>query len=445
MTSFRIGLRPDERPGEDRPDADGRGEDGRGEDGRRAGAPAGLHVAYLVNTYPKVSHSFIRREILALERLGARVERIAFRGWDAEVVDEEDRAERLRTRHLLADGAGPLVGALARVAATRPRRFLAALQAALAMGRRSTRPLPYHLVYLAHACRILGWLEGSGVTHLHAHFGTNSAETALLVRLLGGPPYSFTAHGADEADDAPRLALGRKIAGAKFVVGVSAYTRSQLLRQAAPEDWPKIRVVHCGVDDAFFAGPRSDPPAAPAFLSIGRFSGEKGQLVLVEAFARVAGLLPEARLTLAGDGELRPALEARIGALGLGARVRITGWISSAEVRAELIAARVLVQPSFQEGLPVVIMEAMALGRPVISTFVAGIPELVLPGETGWLAPAGEIEALAAAMARAAAAPAAEMRRMSAAARARALARHGAEGEAKKLARLFAAADPADP
>lgn len=406
---------------------------------------AGLRVAYLVNTYPKGSHTFIRREILALERLGARVERLAFRGWDAEVVDPEDQAERGRTRYTLAGGVLPLAGATLRMAATRPRRFAAALRAAVAMGRRSVRPLPYHLVYLAHACRIAEWLGKGGATHLHAHFGTNSAETAALARILGGPPYSFTAHGADEADNAPWLALTQKIAGAKFVVGVSAYTRSQLLRQAAPGDWDKVRVVHCGIDDAFFAGERTDPTPEPVFLSIGRFSGEKGQLVLLEAFARVVGQIPAARLVLAGDGDLRPALEARIRDLGLGTRVRITGWISSAQVRDELLAARVLVQPSFQEGLPVVIMEAMALGRPAISTYVAGIPELVLPGETGWLVPAGEIAALAEAMAAAAATPAPEMARMSAAAAARAQARHSAAGEALKLGRLFAAPDPLPP
>ncbi len=410
------------------------------EAGAAAAAPlAGLRVAYLVNTYPKVSHTFIRREIRALERLGARVTRIALRGWDDAAIDPEDREEQARTRYVLKDGAGPLVAATARMALARPRRFWEALRAAIAMGRKSVRPLPYHLIYLANACRIAEWLEAEGVPHLHAHFGTNSAEVALLVRLLGGPPYSFTAHGADESDNAPRLALDRKIAGARFVVGVSAYTRGQLLRQAAPEDWDKVKVVHCGIDEAFFAGARSDPPAEPVFLSIGRFSGEKGHLILIEAFARVAADLPAARLTLAGDGELRSQIEARIAALGLKDRVRITGWISSPQVREELLAARVLVQPSFQEGLPVVIMEAMALGRPVISTYVAGIPELVLPGVNGWLVPTGQVEALAHAMAEAAAVPPAAMAAMSAAARDRARARHSAEGEALKLGRLFAA------
>ena len=261
----------------------------------------------------------------------------------------------------------------------------------------------------------------------------------MLACCLSGRTYSFTAHGPEEFDKAGSIGLVTKVRRSAFVVAVSSFGRGQLYRWIDPGDWNKVKVVHCGIDEAFFAGARSDPPAAPVFLSIGRFSGEKGHLILIEAFARVAADLPAARLVLAGDGELRPRIEARIAALGLADRVRITGWISSPQVREELLAARVLVQPSFQEGLPVVIMEAMALGRPVISTYVAGIPELVLPGVNGWLVPTGQVEALAHAMAEAAAVPPAAMAKMSAAARERARARHSAEGEALKLGRLFAA------
>lgn len=399
----------------------------------------GLHVAYLINQYPKVSHTFIRREIRALERLGATVERIAIRGWDSEVVDPEDREERERTRYLLKDGLRPLLGAVLGTLTDRPRELLSALKAALAMSRRSVRPLPYHLVYLAHACRIRSWLAELGVTHLHAHFGTNTAEIALLVRLLGGPPYSFTAHGADEADNAPQLALDRKVAGAKFAVGISAYTRSQLLRHVAPEDWPKVTVVHCGLEPSFFDGDRPPLPDMPVFVCIGRFSGEKGHLILLEAFAEVVARRPDCRLVLAGDGDLRPMIEARIAELGISDHVRITGWISSGQVRDEILAGRVLVQPSFQEGLPVVIMEAMALERPVISTYVAGIPELVVPGDNGWLVPSGSIPELAAAMEAAASTSRDDLARMGAAARQRSLARHSIDTESAKLARHFAA------
>lgn len=400
------------------------------------------HVAYLINQYPKVSHTFIRREILALERRGVTVERIALRGWDAEVVDPQDAAERERTRYVLKDGLWPLAGAVFGALVRTPGPFLSALRTAFAMSRRAMRPLPYHLVYLAHACRIRAWLAGTPVTHLHAHFGTNPAEIALLLKLLGGPGYSFTVHGADEADNARYLHLDRKVGGARFVAAISSYTRSQLMRHVPPHDWPKIRVAHCGLDPDFFGQDSPALPAAHRFLCIGRFSGEKGHLVLLEAFARVAADHPDCRLVLAGDGDLRPIIEDRIRVLGIEGRVRITGWIGSAEVRDEIAAATVLVQPSFQEGLPVVIMEAMALCRPVISTYVAGIPELVLPGQTGWLVPAGSTGDLAGAMADSLATPGDALAAMGASGSERVRARHHIDREAAKLATLFAEPGP---
>ena len=170
---------------------------------------ATLRVAYLVNQYPKVSHTFIRREILALERQGVTVLRFAIRGWDAEVVDPLDHAEKAKTRYVLKDGLGPLAAAVVTHVLRRPGPLWTALKAALVMSRRSVRPWPYHLIWLAHACRLRLWLEDQNVSHLHAHFGTNSADVAHLLRLLGGPSYSFTVHGADESDNA-RVLLATK-------------------------------------------------------------------------------------------------------------------------------------------------------------------------------------------------------------------------------------------
>jgi colanic acid/amylovoran biosynthesis glycosyltransferase len=157
----------------------------------------------------------------------------------------------------------------------------------------------------------------------------------------------------------------------------------------------------------------------------------------VQAAHRVVAQGIPLELVLAGDGELRPEIEALVDSLGLRLHVRITGWISSAQVRDEIIAARAMVLPSFAEGLPVVIMEAMALRRPVLTTFVAGIPELVRPGEGGWLFPAGDVEELATAMTECLAATAEELARMGEAAHRRVLARHDVDTEAAKLAALF--------
>lgn len=398
-----------------------------------------VRVAYLVNQYPRVSHSFIRREILALERRGIAVQRFAARGWDGDAVDPEDLAERARTRYLLRDGVAPLLAATWRAACASPGAFWRALKLALHLGRRADRPWPLHLVYLAEACRLHFWLREAGITHLHSHFGSNPAEVALLVRTLGGPRYSFTVHGPEEFDKPQTLKLADKVRGAAFAVAISSYGRSQLMRWIDTTHWHKLRVVHCGLEPAFHAGDASPPPATPRLVCVGRLCEQKGQLLLVQAAHRLVRESVPLELVLAGDGELRDAIEASIDALGLRAHVRITGWIGSDQVRQELLAARALVLPSFAEGLPVVLMEAMALRRPVLSTFVAGIPELVRPGEDGWLFPAGDVEALAEAMRACLATAPTELQRMGERARERVLRRHDVDAEAAKLAALFAA------
>ena len=399
-------------------------------------AGAERRVAYLVNQYPKVSHTFIRREILALEEQGVAVERFALRGWDGDAVDPVDLSERDRTLYTLRKGIVPLMlGALKRFA-RHPKPVWRAVKAALAMSRGGMRPWPYHLVYVAHACRIMDWLEQRPVAHLHAHFGTNPAEIALLVKTMGGPPYSFTVHGNDEFDHAPRLALPQKFAGAAFAVAISAYTRSQLMRNLPPNLWPRIKVVHCGLPEMSFE--QVDAAGrAKSFLCIGRLDVEKGHLVLLEAFAKLRATHPEASLVLAGDGALRPLIEARIAELGIDDAVRITGWINSDQVRQAIRECHVLVQPSFIEGLPVVIMEAMAQRRVVISTFVAGIPELVKPGDNGWLVPAGTIDELAQAMEESLSLPPDRMQQMRDAALERVRARHSITTEAGKLKALI--------
>lgn len=403
-----------------------------------AGDGPGLRVAYLVNHYPKVSHSFIRREILALERKGVRVLRIAMRGWTDALPDPADRAEQAITRYVLRGGwGGTLIDAL-RIAVARPLRLLGAARLALSMWRRSERSLLHHGAYLAEACRVVAWCDAAQVEHLHAHFGTNPAEVAMLARRLGGPPYSFTAHGPEEFDSPRALGLGEKGRHAAFVVAVSSFGRSQLLRWLPEAHWHRAEVVHCGLDASFHAGAPGGASAARRLVCVGRLCEQKGQLLLVEAVRKVLDAGVPFELVLAGDGEMRAEIEALLDRLDLRASVRITGWIANDQVRAEILAARALVLPSFAEGLPVVIMEAMALRRPCITTYVAGIPELVRDGENGWLVPAGDVDALAEAMIDCLSAPAERLERMGEAARTRVLARHDVDLEAAKLVRLFA-------
>ena len=397
-------------------------------------------IAYLVNQYPKVSHSFIRREILALESRGFVVQRIALRGWDDALADAEDREERRRTRYVLQGGPLALLVDVLSSFVKAPARFLAALGLALRMARHAERSLPYHLAYLAEACRVASWLRETGAVHLHAHFGTNSAEVAMLAQALGGPAYSFTVHGPEEFDAPRRLGLAEKARRSAFVVAISTYGRSQLYRWIERAHWPKIRVVHCGIEASFHDVAPAPLPEVPRVVCVGRLCEQKGQLLLVEAAARLAAKGIAFEIVLAGDGELRAELESLAAELGVSNRIHITGWISSAQVREEILAARALVLPSLAEGLPVVLMEAMALRRPVLSTYVAGIPELVKHGENGWLVPSGDVDELAAALEDVLSRPAIELHAMGEAARRRALERHSIDHEAAKLATLFGAA-----
>jgi colanic acid/amylovoran biosynthesis glycosyltransferase len=396
-----------------------------------------LRIAYFVNQYPKVSHSFIRREILALERQGFEVLRIALRGWDAELVDAEDVREREHTCYVLRNGMSNLVLAGLTVLVTRPVRFLAALKLALKMGMRADRPMPVHLIYLAEACRILPWLKKFGARHVHAHFGTNSAEIVMLANVLGGPAYSFTVHGPEEFDKPQFLGIGEKVRRSAFVVAISSYGRSQLYRWVDHAYWHKVKVVHCGLEKSFHDVTPIPLTTAPRLVCVGRLMEAKGQLLLIEAVHGLSQKGIRIELVLAGDGEMRAELEKLIAQYGLEGQVRITGWISSIQVREEIQAARGMVLPSFAEGLPVVIMEAMALRRPVMTTYVAGIPELVRPGQDGWLFAAGSIEALMAAMENFLATSYDELKKIGDAAYLRVMERHSIDTEAAKLAELF--------
>jgi glycosyltransferase involved in cell wall biosynthesis len=394
-----------------------------------------LSVAYLVNQYPGVSHTFIRREVVALEARGIGVERFSIRPARADLVDPADRAERQRTGVLLGPG---LLLALFATAARTPAALVRTLGAAVRLGRRSSRGVLRHLAYVAEACLLLQWIRRAGsITHLHAHFGTNSAAVAMFTRMLGGPPYSFTVHGPEEFDSPEQLSLAEKIDRAAAVVAVSSFGKSQLYRWVEPEQWSKVRVVRCGVDQDFLAnGPQ---PAADnrRLVCVGRLAPQKGQLLILDAVKALLAEGIQVEVVLAGDGPLRGAIERRIRELDLGDAVRITGWISNEDVRRELVGARALLLPSFAEGLPVVLMEALALGRPAIATFVAGIPELLEHGVSGWLIPAGSTEAMASAMKAALATPPEVLERMGRAGAAAVARHHDVAREAERLADLF--------
>jgi colanic acid/amylovoran biosynthesis glycosyltransferase len=407
-----------------------------------------MRVAYLVNQYPKVSHTFIRREVLALEALGIDVMRVALRGWTESPIDVCDVKEQRKTTYVLKAGALSLVLSYLLIFFYSPVKLLRCLGDAFVLGRGGDRPLWVYFIYLCEACwikrRFDRWArEGCPVDHVHAHFGTNSAAVALLLRSIDGPTYSFTVHGPEEFDRPEALKLGFKASRAKSVVAISAFGRSQLYRWISLYDWNKVKIVRCGLEASYFEEQKAEGSEKNSdgelgtLLCIGRLSEQKGHLVLIEAAAILHLRGVYCNLVFAGDGELRGDIEKRIEVVGIQSKVRITGWISSAEVKMEIARSRAIVVPSFAEGLPVVIMEAMAMEKPVISTYVAGIPELVEQGETGWLVPAGDSNALADAMELVLSASADSLRSMGLKGKARVSEAHSISRSASELLQIF--------
>ena len=259
----------------------------------------------------------------------------------------------------------------------------------------------------------------------------------MLAGKLSGIPYSFTVHGPEEFDRPQALGLNTTISQAKFVVAISSFGRSQLYRWADFADWRKIKIVHCGLEPSFYNVPAKPIVNAPRLVCVGRLCEQKGQMLLMEAAKKLHDAGIEFELILAGDGEMRTKIETLITKYALQNQIKITGWISSQQVREHILASQALVLPSFAEGLPVVIMEAMSLRRPVISTYIAGIPELVEHAENGWLCVAGDVDDLTRTMREALATPADRLQKMGDAAFERVTVRHNIDVEAAKLAKYI--------
>lgn len=404
-----------------------------------ASAAPTARVGYLTNVYPAVSHSFIKREIHALEARGFSVRRWSIRPYGDDLPDPSDRREAEQTGVLLAHPGAIVASALLTVL-LHPVRALRAIRASLTGRPAGLRPLIVRMAHFAEACYLAREARRAGISHVHAHFGTNPAAVARLCYLLGGPPYSFTVHGPDEFDQPLTYNLAGKVADARFAVAISAYGRSQLMRWSDLSRWGRIRVVRCGLDRGFLRDPGADPAEAdiPVFACVARLAPQKGLLVLIEAAALLHAMGQRFLIRIAGDGELRPFLEQEIAVRGLGDCFDLLGWASAEAVREVIAGSRAFVLPSFAEGLPVAIMEALALRRPAIVTRIAGIPELV-DGSCGWVVDAGSAEQLAAAMQAALAAPPEQLAAMAEEGRRRVLSAHDADRNAAELGDLILA------
>jgi colanic acid/amylovoran biosynthesis glycosyltransferase len=355
-----------------------------------------VKIAYLLNTYPLPSTTFIRREIHALEKQGVVVERFAARSWDGELIDSGDKLEKTKTKYLLEGNIAGLITSLASQAFLQPKKLLQAVGVMLSLWR-AGGGVVRHVAYLMQASYFASAAKQQNIKHVHAHFATNATAICLLSKVLGGPTYSFTVHGPDEFVDSSKLHYPLKVGGAEFVSAISYYCRSQIALAARLDNLSKIEIVRCGLDLTDFLFEKDHLPETYSLVCVGRLCPQKGQVFLPDVVARLKAEFPNFKLILVGDGEDRSAIERQIVALDVQEMIQLVGWKSNADVREAICASRGLLLPSYAEGLPVVIMEALALGRPVVSTYIAGIPELVTP-DCGWLVPAGSVDDIEAAL-----------------------------------------------
>lgn len=360
-----------------------------------------MKVAYLTGEYPRATDTFIQREILAVERCGVAVERFAVRRpGDEHMVGESQRRERELTTYLLEHPPIGFVSILARSFARSPRRFAAAAGLAVRTRRLGAKGAAKQVAYFVEAARLAELMRARGVDHLHNHFADSSCTVAMLASALSGTTYSFTLHGPAIFFEPNEWQLGAKLRTASFCAAISSFARSQAALFSDASVWPRIRVVHCGVDEP---GPvdGTAPPAAGGpcrLLFVGRLDAVKGVVVLFDAVASLLATGTSLHLTLVGDGPQRAELERRVATLGIGASVTFAGYCNQDDVQQHLSDTDVFVLPSFAEGVPVSLMEAMAMSRPVVATNVGGVTELVLNGVNGIVVAPGDAIALEAAI-----------------------------------------------
>ena len=364
---------------------------------------AGPRLGYLISRYPAISHTFILREVRELRRLGFQIEVASINAVDrpgAQLAGEE-REEAARTWYVKAQGAGGALSANFRTLVTRPGAYLRAAWFALGLGGRDIRATVRCAFYFVEAAMVGQWMRRRGLRHLHVHFATPASSVGLIVTRMFPFTFSITVHGPDEFYDVPGYQLERKIAAARLLCTIGLYARSQLMKLASAEHWSKIKVTPLGVDPELF----TPAPFRANFdtfevICVGRLVAAKGQRVLIEAVAKLAAQGRRIRLRLVGDGPDRASLEQAVRDLNATASIVFEGAVNQDRIRNLYREAHVFALASFAEGIPVVLMEAMAMEIPCVTTWITGIPELIRDGVDGLLVGPSDETGLAEAIAR---------------------------------------------
>lgn len=372
-----------------------------------------VNVAYVVSRYPALSHAFIEREVEALRDRGARIETVSVRQFErADLRTEAMRSEAAATTVLLGGpkSKGLWARSHAQLLRRSPAAYLKVLGGALRTGERTPRARLWQVFYFGEAVVLHNLMAARDLHHVHAHFANNGADIARLAKRIGetfdGPAagwkWSFTMHGPTEFEAVDRFDLPAKVRSADGVACISDFCRSQLMRMVEPDQWEKLRMIRMSVDVDKFVPPASGRGAHDGpmrVLYVGRLVPEKGSPVLLDAIADLHRRGVDLDVRLVGSGPLQADLEKKIAEAGLQDVVTMMGPIGQDDLPEQYHWADAFVLPSFQEGLPVVLMEAMSTELPVITTRIAGISELVDDPTMGRVLPAGRVDQLAEAIA----------------------------------------------
>ncbi|WP_346293303.1 glycosyltransferase [Sphaerothrix gracilis] len=353
-----------------------------------------MRIAYLTGEYPRATDTFIQREVAALRALGLEIQTFSIRRPDeAHLVGQEQREERDRTLYLLPANLLELLLAHIALLLGSPLRYFKALSLALKTCQPGIKGAIYQLFYFAEAGILAARINRLSIQHLHNHLANSSCTVAMLAAQLGGFTFSFTLHGPHIFFEPYRWRLDQKIKQALFVNCISHFCRSQAMLFAPVETWDKMHIIHCGVDLSLFE-PTASSTDKVELLYVGRLAAMKGFPILLKSLVELKNTYANLHLTVVGDGEDRASLEDQVKQLGLQKIVEFVGYQSQSSVREYLKQTDIFVLPSFAEGVPVVLMEAMATQIPVIATRIAGISELVDDGYSGYLVPPGNTASL---------------------------------------------------
>jgi len=359
-------------------------------------------IAYLASTYPTLSMTFVLREVRGLRALGFRIETASINPPDRppEKLTEAEREEAARTYCVKSDGIAGAVAAHARTFALNFAGYWRGAALAFRLGGLDFARLLLHWIYFTEALMVGQWMRRKRQRHLHVHLGSQAATVGLLTQSVFRVGYSLTVHGPDEFYDVLGQHLAEKIAAADFVVCISSHARSQLMNLSPHEHWSKLFVVPLGVDPVLFSPQPARPSTEPfEILCVGRLTPAKGQHLLLDAVDRIAADGRSVRLRLVGSGPDDASLREHATRLAHPDSVIFEGAVNQDGIRSLYAQAHVFCLPSFAEGVPVVLMEAMAMSIPCISTCIAGIPELIRNNIDGLLVTAGDSVALADALA----------------------------------------------